>query len=114
MRYSETSLAGVPSTFWAGGVHDTSRTPLPTPIVAQPTSTAIGTSGVTHRSRTRRFIATILPESELGAEGGSRSERFSQLALLSLFSNVGSKLRGSIECSRVRSFINGIEGKRPC
>src|SRR4030095_12600893 len=73
MRYSKTSLAGVPSTFWAGGVHDTSRTPLSPPIVAQPPSTAMGTSGVTHRSRTRLFIATILPESELGAEGGTRT-----------------------------------------
>jgi hypothetical protein len=36
-------------------------------------------------------------KSGVGAEGGSRSRRFAQLAVLSVFFSVGGRLRGKIE-----------------
>src|SRR5438128_9933099 len=56
MRYDAMSVAGVPSTFAVGGVHDRSSTP--SLIVAQPESTEASTTSVTSWSRTRPVIGS--------------------------------------------------------
>src|SRR5437660_233738 len=54
MRYDAISVAGLPSTFAVGGVHDRSSTPLF--IMAQPASTEASTKSVTSCSRTCAFL----------------------------------------------------------
>src|SRR5438309_1837906 len=56
MRYDAMSVAGLPSTFAVGGVHDRSSTPPL--IVAQPASTEASTNTVTSWRRTWPVIGS--------------------------------------------------------